>query len=66
MKLKEFKTQMIPNKEKKLEILNKKDTIGKIGYDSIIIADFDESLKSVATSLLYTDVSPKKITFYFS
>ena len=51
------------NKEKKLETLKKKDTLGKIGYDSIIIADFDESLKSVTTSLLYTDVSPKKITF---
>ncbi len=51
------------NKEKKLEILNKKDTLGKIGYDSVIIADFRESLKSVTTSLLYTDVSPKKITF---
>ena len=51
------------NKEKKLEALKKKDTLGKIGYDSIIIADFDESLKSVTTSLLYTDVSPKKITF---
>ncbi len=51
------------NKEKKLENLNKKDTLGKIGYDSVIIADFDESLKSVTTSLLYTDVSPKKISF---
>ena len=51
------------NKEKKLEILNKRDTLGKIGYDSVIIADFDESLKSVTTSLLYTDLSPKKITF---
>ena len=51
------------NKEKKLEILNRRDTLGKIGYDSIIIADFDESLKSVTTSLLYTDVSPKNITF---
>jgi len=51
------------NKEKKLETLKKKDTLGKIGYDSIIIADFDESLKSVTTSLLYTDVSPKKIAF---
>ena len=32
----------------------------------MIISDFDESLKSVITSLLYTDVSPKKkfiITF---
>tara|TARA_S200000501_G_scaffold229874_1_gene215657 strand:- start:57 stop:1163 length:1107 start_codon:yes stop_codon:yes gene_type:complete len=51
------------NKEKKLEFLNKKDTLGRIGYDSIIIADFSESLKSVTTSLLYTDVSPKKVTF---
>ncbi len=51
------------NKEKKLEILNKRDTLGKLGYDSVIIADFDESLKSVTTSLLYTDVSPKKIKF---
>ena len=31
--------------------------------DSIVIADFNESLKSVTTSLLYTDVSPKKIEF---
>ena len=51
------------NKEKKLENLNKRDTLGKVGYDSIVIADFDESLKSVTTSLLYTDVSPKKINF---
>ena len=51
------------NKEKKLEILNKKDTIGKIGFDSIVIADFDESLKSVTTSLLYTDASPKNVVF---
>ena len=51
------------NKERKLEVLNKKDTLGRIGYDSIIIADFNESLKSVTTSLLYTDVSPKKVAF---
>ena len=51
------------NKDKKLETLNKKDTLGKIGYDSVVIADFDESLKSVTTSLLYTDVSPKNINF---
>ena len=51
------------NKEKKLENLKKRDTLGKIGYDSVVIADFDESLKSVTTSLLYTDVSPNKIDF---
>ena len=54
------------DKEKQLEKLNKKYTIGNVSFDSVIISDFDESLKSVITSFLYTDVSPKKkymITF---
>ena len=51
------------NKEKKIETLSKRDTLGKVGYDSVVIADFDESLKSVTTSLLYTDVSPKDVNF---
>ncbi len=51
------------NKEKKILNLKKLDTIGKLNFDSIIISDFDESLKSVTTSLLYTDVSPKDIYF---
>ena len=51
------------NKEKKIEILKKRDTLGGINFDSVIIADFDESLKSVTTSLLYTDISAKRI-FY--
>ena len=48
-----------PNKERKIENLKKRYTLGKLKFDSVIIADFDESLKSVITSLLYTDVSPK-------
>ena len=48
-----------PNKEKKIRKLEKRYTIGGLNFDAIVIADFDESLKSVATSLLYTDVSPK-------
>jgi ABC-type branched-subunit amino acid transport system substrate-binding protein len=51
------------NKEVLIERLKKKDTLGKVKFDSIIIADFDESLKSVTTSLLYTDVSPKNKYF---
>ena len=42
--------------KKKIENLKKKDTLGGINFDSEIIADFDESLKSIATSLLYKDV----------
>ena len=48
-----------PNKEKILENLKKRYTLGSLKFDSVIVADFDESLKSVITSLLYTDVSPK-------
>ena len=54
------------DKEKQLEKLEKKYTIGNVNFDSVIISDFDESLKSVITSFLYSDVSPKNkymITF---
>ena len=51
------------NKEKKIENLKKRDTIGGINFDSVVIADFDENFKSVATSLLYTDVSSKRVLY---
>ena len=52
-----------PNKDYKIKQLKKRYTLGGVNFDSVIIADFDESLKSVTTSLLYTDVSPKKKYF---
>jgi ABC-type branched-subunit amino acid transport system substrate-binding protein len=52
-----------PNKEKKIKKLEKRYTLGGLNFDAVIIADFDESLKSVSTSLLYTDVSPKNKFF---
>ena len=51
------------NKENKILNLEKKDTLGGINFDSVIIADFDESLKSVTTSLLYTDVSSERVSY---
>jgi len=51
------------NKERSIENLKKRDTLGSVKFDSVIIADFDESLKSVTTSLLYTDISPKEKYF---
>ncbi len=51
------------NKEKKIAQLEKLDTIGGINFDSVIIADFEETLKSVATSLIYTDIPPTRITY---
>ena len=51
------------NKKRLIERLKKRDTLGSVSFDSVIIADFNESLKSVTTSLLYTDISPKKKYF---
>jgi len=61
--IKRLKNSNENNKEKKISNLEKRDTLGGINFDSAIIADFDESLKSVATSLLYTDVSSKRIKY---
>ncbi len=49
--------------ENQIENLKKRDTLGGINFDSVIIGDFDEGLKSVATSLLYTDVSSKRVKY---
>jgi len=51
------------NKERLIERLKKRDTLGSVKFDAVVISDFDESLKSVTTSLLYTDISPKKKYF---
>jgi len=51
------------NKERLIEKLKKRDTLGGVKFDSLVISDFDESLKSVTTSLLYTDISPKEKYF---
>ena len=51
------------NKERKINNLKKRDTLGGINFDSVIVSDFEEGLKSVFTSLLYTDVSPQRIYY---
>ena len=65
--IKRVENSELPDKERQLEKLKKRYTLGKVNFDSIIISDFEESLKSVITSLLYTDVSPKeKFTITFN
>ena len=64
--IKRVENSELIDKEQQLEKLKKRYTIGNVNFDSVVISDFDESLKSVITSLLYTDVSPKNkfiITF---
>ena len=51
------------DKEKQIKKLEKRYTIGNVNFDSVIISDFDENLKSVITSLIYTDVSPRNKLF---
>ena len=61
--IKRIKNSKDPNKERKIKRLEKKYTLGNVNFDAVVISDFDESLKSVTTSLLYTDVSPKNKYF---
>ena len=61
--IKRVKNSNEPNKEYKIKRLEKRYTLGGLNFDAIVISDFDESLKSVSTSLLYTDVLPKNKYF---
>ena len=48
---------------KELERLDQLYTLGDVNFDSVIIIDFGNSLKSVLTSLIYTDVDQQKVLF---
>ena len=48
---------------KELERLEQLYTLGDVSFDSVIIIDFGSSLKSVLTSLVYTDVDQNKVLF---
>ena len=37
--------------------------MGDVNFDSVIIIDFGNNLKSVLTSLVYTDVNQKNVLF---
>tara|TARA_B100001564_G_scaffold334160_1_gene322433 strand:- start:1821 stop:2975 length:1155 start_codon:yes stop_codon:yes gene_type:complete len=44
-----------------LKRLEQKYTIGKVNFDSVVIIDFGDSLKSVLTSLVYSDVDQDEV-----
>ena len=48
---------------KELERLERLYTLGSVNFDSVIIIDFGSSLKSVLTSLVYSDVDQDKVLF---
>ena len=48
---------------KELEKLEQLYTLGSVNFDSVIIIDFGNNLKSVLTSLVYTDVNQNEVLF---
>ena len=50
--------------KKELEKLNQMHTLGKIKFDSVVVVDFGERLKSVLTSLIFSDISSQKVNFF--
>ena len=46
-----------------MEKLEQLYTLGDVNFDSVIIIDFGNSLKSILTSLVYSDVNQDKVLF---
>ena len=64
----ELRKKMFEDKEdeqskKELEQLEQLYTLGNVSFDSVIIIDFGNNLKSVLTSLVYTDVNQEDVLF---
>jgi len=50
--------------KKELEELEQKHTLGKVSFDSVIVVDFGERLKSVLASFLFSDISSEDVNFF--
>ena len=64
----ELRKKLFEDKEddesiKELERLEQLYTLGNVNFDSVIIIDFGNNLKSVLTSLVYTDVNQNDVLF---
>ena len=56
-----LKKQNDEQSKKELKILEKLYTLGSVDFDSVIVIDFGNNLKSVLSSLVYTDVDDKTV-----
>jgi hypothetical protein len=56
-----LKKQDTYQSKKELKILERLYTLGAVDFDSVIVIDFGNSLKSVLSSLVYTDVDDKTV-----
>ena len=57
------KSDLYKDKEE-LKELEQKHTLGKVNFDSVIVVDFDERLKSVLTSFMFSDISSEEVNFF--
>jgi len=50
--------------KQELKELEQKHTLGEVNFDSVLVLDFGERLKSVLTSFMFSDVSNSKVNFF--
>tara|TARA_B100001123_G_scaffold406838_1_gene498498 strand:+ start:56 stop:1228 length:1173 start_codon:yes stop_codon:yes gene_type:complete len=50
--------------KQELKKLEQMHTLGNVNFDSVVIIDFGERLKSVLTSFMFSDVSSKNVNFF--
>ncbi len=63
LRKKKFEDKEDEQSIKELERLEQLYTLGDVNFDSVIIIDFGNNLKSVLTSLIYTEVDQNKVLF---
>ena len=49
--------------QRELKLLDQKYTLGEVNFDSVVVLDFGNNLKSVLTSLVFSDVNQDKVLF---
>ena len=50
--------------KQELKELEQKHTLGKVNFDSVLVVDFGERLKSVLTSFMFSDVLTSEVNFF--
>ena len=50
--------------EQELKKLEQLHTLGKVNFDSVVVIDFGERLKSVLTSFMFSDVTSDEVKFF--
>tara|TARA_B100000686_G_scaffold348663_1_gene440264 strand:- start:276 stop:1448 length:1173 start_codon:yes stop_codon:yes gene_type:complete len=50
--------------KQELKQLEQMHTLGEVNFDSVVVLDFGERLKSVLTSFMFSDVSSEKVNFF--